>query len=61
MQPMLLVHQDIFQHALDEDEDVDRNVSNLMFIQDLHQITDCVKALCIKFIKDKDKGWLLVT
>ena len=61
MQPMLLVQQDIFQclslqHALDEDEDFDRNVSNLMFIQDLHQIIECVKALCIKFITDKDKG-----
>lgn len=32
-----------------------------MFIQDLNQIIECVKAICIKFIKDKDKGWLLVT
>lgn len=57
---MLLVQQDIFQylsleHALDEGEDVDGNVSNLVFIQDLHQIIECVKALCIKCIKDKDK------
>lgn len=45
---MLLVQQDIFQylsleHALDEDEDVDENVSNLVFIQDLHQIIEHVK------------------
>lgn len=67
---MLLVQQDIFQylsleHALDEDEDVDENVSNLVFIQDLHQIIEHVKffhfisfyaCFCIKCIKDKDKG-----
>lgn len=64
---MLLVQQDIFQylsleHALDEDEDVDENVSNLVFIQNLHQIIEHVKffsfyaCFCIKCIKDKDKG-----
>ena len=66
----MLVQQDIFQylsleHALDEDEDVDENVSNLVFIQDLHQIIEHVKffhfisfyaCFCIKCIKDKDKG-----
>lgn len=52
---MLLVQQDIFQylsleHALDEDEDVDENVSNLVFIQDLHQIIEHVKFFSFYFI-----------
>ena len=54
-QPILLVQQDIFQylsleHALDEDEDVDENVSNLVFIQDLHQIIENVKFFSFYFI-----------
>ena len=52
---MLLVQQDIFQylsleHALDEDEDVDENVSNLAFIQDLHQIIEHVKFYFILYM-----------
>ncbi|RMX51375.1 hypothetical protein pdam_00011373 [Pocillopora damicornis] len=33
------------EHALDEDEDVDENVSNLVFIQDLHQIIENILPL----------------
>lgn len=54
-QPISLVQQDIFQylsleHALDEDEDVDENVSNLVFIQDSQQIIERVKFFSFYFI-----------